>query len=394
MRKKTDQKTTDKADIKDTLLTDLAAELNKSNKDGGQIAFSLEEQEDPSVISDWISTGSSLLDLAISNRPNGGFPVGRLVEVTGLEGAGKSLIAANVIANTQKKGGKAIYIDTENAAAPEFWKSVGMDMSPTKLVYIQTETVESIFSIIEKSIAYIRKDNPDMLLTIVVDSVANSTTEVEAESNHGKDGYATGKAIIISKAMRKITSMIGREKVLVLFTNQLRLNMSAGSNPHADKYTVSGGKALGFACSVRIRVSKTGVLKKGDQAIGTKCKAVVKKNRMGPSERKAEFDIYFDSGIADYASWLSVLRDNGTFRQAGAYYKYKTKAGEELQFQSKDFIKLMNDNAELKQEVYDTICEHAIMKYKDPNSKIESDIEESDLDEFDKEENKNVVEAD
>ena len=137
------------------MLVSLAAELNKNNKEGGKIAYFLDEQDDPSTISDWISTGSSLLDIAISNRPNGGLPVGRMVEFNGLEGTGKSLISAHIVANTQKKGGKAIYIDTENAAAPDFWKSLGVDLS--SLLYIQRETVEDIFTTMEQAITYIRK---------------------------------------------------------------------------------------------------------------------------------------------------------------------------------------------------------------------------------------------
>ena len=204
------KKSTKSVSKNDSLLSDLAAELNKNNKEGGKIAYFLDEQDDPSTISDWISTGSSLLDLAISNRPHGGLPVGRMVEFNGLTGTGKSLISAHIVANTQKKGGKAIFIDTENAAAPEFWKSLGVDTS--NLLYIQNDTVEDIFSTVEKAIAYIRKESPDALLTIIIDSVAAASTKVELESDHGKDGYATGKAIIIRKALRKITTMIGVKK--------------------------------------------------------------------------------------------------------------------------------------------------------------------------------------
>ena len=128
---------------RDDLLTSLADELNKKDKDGGKSAFFLDDKEDPSTISDWITTGSSTLDLAICNRPHAGLPVGRMVELTGLEGTGKSMMAAHIIAATQKKGGKAIMIDTENSSAPEFWQSLGVDIS--KLLYIQKETVEDIF---------------------------------------------------------------------------------------------------------------------------------------------------------------------------------------------------------------------------------------------------------
>ena len=354
---------------RDELVELLANELNKANKDGGKIAYFLDEQENPAEISDWISTGSSILDLAISNRPHGGLPVGKMVEFNGLEGTGKSLVSAHVVADTQKKGGIAVVIDTENAAAPEFWKSLGVDLS--KLLYVQCETVEDIFEKMEQMIGIVRKSNKDRILTIIVDSVAAASTKVELESDHGKDGFATGKSIIISKAMRKITTMIGRQKVLTVFTNQLRQNLNAMA--FGDKYVVSGGKSLAYHCSVRVRLNNTGKLKKGEEVIGNECKAVVVKNRMGPPQRQASFDIYFDSGIADYGSWIKVLKENNLVKQGGAYYTYKKDDGSEWKFQSKDFVETMKSDKTLSEEIYLKICDSVIMKYKDPNSIIVDD---------------------
>jgi len=354
---------------RDELVELLANELNKANKDGGKIAYFLDEQENPAEISDWISTGSSILDLAISNRPHGGLPVGKMIEFNGLEGTGKSLLSAHVVADTQKKGGIAVVIDTENSAAPEFWKSLGVDLS--KLLYVQCETVEDIFEKMEQMIGIVRKSNKDRILTIIVDSVAAASTKVELESDHGKDGYATGKSIIISKAMRKITTMIGRQKVLTVFTNQLRQNINAMA--FGDKYVVSGGKSLAYHCSVRVRLNNTGKLKKGEEVIGNECKAVVVKNRMGPPQRQASFDIYFDSGIADYGSWIKVLKENNLVKQGGAYYTYKKDDGTEWKFQSKDFVSTMKNDKVLNEEIYMKICDSVIMKYKDPNSIIVDD---------------------
>jgi recombination protein RecA len=198
------------------------------------------------------------LDIAISNRKDGGLPVGKFVELTGLEGTGKSLVSAHIVADTQKKGGIAVYIDTENAAAPEFWKSLGVDLK--ELLYVPAETVEEIFEKMERIVGIVRKSDKGRILTIIVDSVAAASTKAELESDHGKDGYATGKSIIISKAMRKITNMMGKQKVLVVFTNQLRQNLNAMA--FGDKYVVSGGKSLAYHCSVRVRLSNSGKLKK------------------------------------------------------------------------------------------------------------------------------------
>lgn len=124
---------------------------------------------------------------------------------------------------------------------------------------------------------------------------------------------------------------------------------------------------------MRVRLNNTGKLKRGDDVIGNKCKAVVVKNRMGPPQRHAMFDIYFDSGIADYASWLEVLKLNSIVKQSGPYYKYTTDDGRDLQFQTKDFVKLLDNEPILKEEIYQKICDSVIMKYKDPNSKIVED---------------------
>lgn len=208
-------------------------QLNKSQTDGCKVAYFLDEEDDPSMVSDWISTGSSLLDLAISNRKNGGLPVGRICEMSSQESAGKSLICAHILANTQKMGGYGALIDSENAAAPQFWKSVGLDIH--ELGYIPLYTVEDIFSKLEEIIGIARK-NGNQLVTIVVDSLSQASSEVEMESEHGKDGYNTSKSIIISKACRKIVGLIGRQRILVVFTNQLRMNLNAVG--HQDKWCV------------------------------------------------------------------------------------------------------------------------------------------------------------
>jgi recombination protein RecA len=212
---------------RDDLAQTIADALNKMNKDSDQIAFFLDGKEDtPTDFTDFISTGATMLDIAVSNRPNGGIAVGRITELTGLEGSGKSLVGAQLIANTQKRGGVAVLIDTETAVNREFFKAVGIDMN--KLVYVHLSTVEDIFDAVTNIIEKVRtgKDK-DKLVTIIIDSVAAASTKKEMEADFGKDGYATDKAIIISKAMRKITGLLGRERIALVFTNQLRQKMNA-----------------------------------------------------------------------------------------------------------------------------------------------------------------------
>jgi recombination protein RecA len=350
----------------------LANELNKQSKDN-KVAFFLDEDEAPTNVDGWVSTGCAMLDVAISNRPYGGLPVGRIVEITGLEQSGKSLLSAHLLAETQKLGGVAVLIDTETAVSREFLEAIGVDIS--KLLYVSADSVEQIFDFTETIIEKVRETSKDRLVTIVTDSVAAASSKAELASDYGKDGYATDKAIIISKAMRKITNMIGRQKILLVYTNQLRQKMNA--MPFGDPWTTSGGKALAFHASVRLRLKGTGQIKMkvggNDKIVGMKVRAQVVKNRMGPPLRSTDFEIYFDRGIDNYGSWLGVMKDNKVVKQAGAWYTYvDTETGEEVKFQSKDFIQLMEERLDLKEQIYKKICEETILQYKSDTLDIDN----------------------
>jgi recombination protein RecA len=362
MSRKIEKKTASEPD-RDELAQIIAESLNKLNKDSDQIAFFLDGREQtPTDFTDFISTGATMLDVAISNRKDGGIAVGRITELTGLEGSGKSLIAAQLIANTQKRGGVGVLIDTETAVNPEFFRAIGIDTN--KLVYVHLTTVEDIFDAVTTVIEKVRAGgNKDKLVTIVVDSIAAASTKKEMEADFGKDGYATDKAIIISKAMRKITGMIGRERIALVFTNQLRQKMNAPS--FSDPWTTSGGKAIAFHASTRLRLSLLGKNKNvNKEVVGVKIKAVVIKNRLGPPHRTAEFDIFFDRGIDDYGSWLEVMKDGKMIKQAGAWYTYIDETtGEEIKFQSKDFVDFLEKDPVRKEKIYDQICNELIMKY-------------------------------
>ena len=186
-----------KSELSDELASSLADDINKKFKNTGyKTAFFLEgETISPSDVRGWVKTGSSMLDLAISNRPDGGLPVGRITEITGLEASGKSLLAAHALANTQQQGGLAVYIDTENAVSRDFLEAIGLDLQ--KMLYIPLETVEDIFEAIESITESVRKSNKDRLVTIVVDSVMGASTKIEMAKEFDKDGYATSNAILL-----------------------------------------------------------------------------------------------------------------------------------------------------------------------------------------------------
>ena len=366
----------DKGQDRDKLAQVLADSLDKKFKDF-KVAHSLDGADDtPTDLTEWISTGSSMLDIAIANRPNGGIPVGRITEITGMEASGKSLVAAQILANTQKKGGLAVFIDTENAVNEEFLECLGINTK--ELLYIQLETVEDIFEVIENIISKVRESDKDRLVTIVVDSVAAATTRVEQEADYSKDGWSTGKAIVISKAMRKCTNMIGRQRIALIFTNQLRQKLGV---MFGDPWTTSGGKALQFHASCRLRLKAAGQIKAKvngkDQVVGIKTKCIVVKNRMGPPLRTSEFDIYFESGIDDLGGWLRILKDYGMIKQGGSWYTFTRDSGEEIKFLSKDWNGKLEADKTLKEEVYKKICDKVIMDYKIENFGID-DLEHTD----------------
>jgi recombination protein RecA len=358
---------------RDELAKIIADSLNKLNKEE-QIAYFLDgKEETPTDINDFISTGATMLDIAVSNRPHGGIAVGRITEITGLEGSGKSLVGATLVANTIKRGGVGVFIDTENAVNEDFFQAVGVNMG--NMVYVHIQSLEEIFEAITNIIEKVRNGSEkdrDKIVTIVVDSVAGASTKKELEADFSKDGYATDKAIIISKALRKITGMIGRQKVALVFTNQLRQKMNA--MPFSDPWTTSGGKAIAFHASTRVRLSLTGKISLNDVVVGVKVKANVVKSRLGPPLRVAEFNIYFDRGIDDYASWLDVLKDQKIVKSAGAWNSYVDESGQEHKFQAKDFPAFLDADPARKEALYMQICNALIMKYQTEYDTAEVDF--------------------
>lgn len=356
-----------KSDLSDELGGVIAETINKQFKAQNiKTAYFLEGDSDaPTIIKEWVGTGSTMLDLAISNRKYGGFPVGRVSEITGLEQSGKSLLAAHALLNTQKKGGLAVYIDTENAIATEYLSAIGLSLKD--MLYIPLETVEDIFETIDVITDKVRSSDKNRLVTIVVDSIAGASTKTEMAADFDKDGYATAKALIISKALRKITNLIGRERICLIITNQLRQKLNAPA--FSDPWTTPGGKSIPFHASVRIRLSSIGAIKAKregrDEVIGSRVKAKLVKNRCGPPLRECEYEVYFDSGIDDYSSWLTTMKEHNLVSQSGAWYQWTDKrSGEVIKFQSKEFVEKIMSNPELLDIVYSEIAEKVIMKYK------------------------------
>jgi recombination protein RecA len=356
-----------KVERTDDFADDIMSVINKQFKDKTDVFAYLSEAN---MVTDWVSTGCTELDLAISNRPNGGLGFGLVYEIAGLSASSKSLLAAHIMAETQKLGGLAVLYDTEKAVGMlDFYQCIGLDVKQT-LYTDKLRTIEEIFTSIESIVNRSYLKNPNKPITIVVDSIMGATTMIEQEADFEKDGYATTKAIVLSKAMRKIPDLIKNKKVILVLVNQLRDNLNAGM--FGEKHVTSGGKAIPFTASVRL---KTTVLKKikgeinGVPAeIGNVVEVKVIKNRLGPPGRKATFSIYYESGIDDLGSFLDACKNTGVVKSSGTSYSFEflnpeTAELESHKFMRRNFQQLVIDRPDLKQYLYDKLCELYVMKY-------------------------------
>ena len=280
--------------------------LNELNKEYKQVAYILGSGFAPTEVKNWVPTGSTLLDMIISNRPDGGWPVGKVVEIFGEESTGKSFLADLALVNTQRMGGLAILIDTESSRDPEWMKMMGMDLE--KLLYFQPDYLEDTLDILEKLVAKITKKQSEKVVTIVVDSVAGARTKAESAIDYETTPKIAEKARLISMAMRRITGMTAHMNVCLIFTNQVRYKIGV---MFGDPMTTPGGKGLPFASSVRLVLTRKGKEENHGLISAVGVKAHVRKNRVGPPLRTTHFMIYFNEGIRDEEDWIDVLLDHG-----------------------------------------------------------------------------------
>ncbi|MGQ9672471.1 MAG: recombinase RecA [Candidatus Aminicenantales bacterium] len=290
-------------------------------------------QKEAAIKVEAIPTGSIAFDLALGI---GGFPRGRVVEVFGPEATGKTTLGLHVIAEAQKRGGQAAFIDAEHALDPHYAASVGVDVD--NLLISQPDYGEQALEIAE---VLVRSGAVDV---IVVDSVAALVPKAELEGEMG-DAHMGLQARLMSQALRKLTAIVSRSKTCFIFVNQIRekIGVFIGSPE-----TTTGGRALKFYASMRIDIRRVTALREGDNIVGNRVKVKIVKNKMAPPFREAEFDIIYGKGISREGDLVDCGVNVGLIEKTGTWYSYK---GERLGQGRENVKKLFQENPDLAAQV-------------------------------------------
>ncbi len=289
------------------------------------------------------STGSLSLDIALG----GGLPRGRVVEIYGPESSGKTTLMLHAIAEVQRAGGTAAFIDAEHALDPQYAKRIGVDVS--NLLLSQPDNGEQALEITE---TLVRSNAVDI---IVVDSVAALVPRAEIEGDMG-DSLPGLQARLMSQALRKLTGVISRSKATVVFINQIRMKIGVMfGNPE----TTTGGNALKFYSSVRMDIRRIGQIKQGEEVIGNRTRVKVVKNKVAPPFRQAEFDIMYNQGISKSGDIVDLAVSEGIIEKSGAWFAYK---GNKISQGREAAKKYLEDNPKVMDEIAEQITKVAEAK--------------------------------
>lgn len=330
--------------------------LGKIEKDFGKGSI-MRLGEASSMVVDSISTGSIGLDIAVGI---GGLPRGRIVEIYGPESSGKTTVALHTVAEAQRNGGIAAFIDAEHALDPVYARALGVDVD--NLIISQPDTGEQALEITE---ALIRSGAIDI---IVIDSVAALVPKAEIEGDMG-DSHVGLQARLMSQALRKLTGSIKKSNCVAIFINQLREKVGIMFvNPE----TTTGGRALKFYSSVRLDVRKIDTIKQGDKILGSRTRVKVVKNKVAPPFKQAEFDIMYGEGISKIGDLLDIAANVDIVKKSGSWYNYQDiKLGQGRE----NVKKFLADNMDLTNEI-----EEKVRKYYKLGAEYRN-LEEDELDE-------------
>lgn len=286
---------------------------------------------------DAISTGSIALDIALGV---GGVPKGRIIEIFGPESSGKTTLAQHIVAECQKEGGLAAFIDAEHALDPEYARKIGINLDD--LLLSQPDTGEQALEIAE---TLVRSNAVDL---VVVDSVAALTPQAEIEGEMG-DSQIGLQARLMSQALRKLAGAISKSKTTVIFINQIRMKIGVMfGNPE----TTPGGRALKFYSSVRLDIRRIGQIKEGEEVIGNETRVKVVKNKVAAPFRTAEFEIIYNEGISRMGDLINLAEQHKVIQKSGSWYNYgKNKLGQGKE-NAKDYLK---KNEKVAKEIEDKI---------------------------------------
>lgn len=304
-----------------------------------------------------IPTGSIALDRALGV---GGLPKGRVIEIYGPESSGKTTVALHCVAEAQKRGGIAAFIDAEHALDPVYAKNIGVDTE--NLLVSQPDNGEQALEVCD---ALVRSGAVDI---IVVDSVAALTPRAEIEGEMG-DTHVGLLARLMSQALRKLTANIGRTNTVVIFINQIREKIGV---MYGNPETTTGGRALKFYSSVRLEVRRGEPIKKGNDIVGNRTKVKVVKNKVAPPFKTCEFDILYGEGISNESSLIDIAAEMGVLEKSGSWYSYK---GERLG-QGRDNVRVyLKEHPDMAQEIDERV--RGVVDDDEPEKKEETLLQEN-----------------
>ena len=301
-----------------------------------------------------IPTGSLGLDIALGV---GGVPRGRIIEVYGPESSGKTTLSLHIIAEAQKAGGMAAFIDAEHALDPKYAKNLGVDIE--NLLVSQPDTGEQALEITESLV------RSGVLSVIVIDSVAALVPRAEIEGDMG-DAHMGLQARLMSQALRKLTGVINKSNTCIIFINQIRMKIGV---MFGSPETTTGGNALKFYSTVRLDIRRIETIKQGTEALGNRVKVKVAKNKIAPPFKIAEFEIMFDKGISKEGELVEMGTNLGLIQKSGTWFSY----GEERIGQGREVAKkFLIDNPSIREDVEKKIRNNFFNKQESENKKTES----------------------